>query len=181
MRGRFFTGSAAVVGVLLVLTGCGALGGGHRSSGGPAPDPAHVIDGMRADVRAAVQAAMPKRTLAEPTYNRQNCASSKWRDTSGSSKIVRSETVGIDGDETDTRPVDEIIGVMVTTLQGRGWKVVHPDKYGAGDPTRDLAKPGVAGYVRLAGSRVNLGRDKAFPTVNGTMFTDCLPNPGAGK
>ncbi len=179
MRGRFFTGAAAVVGVLLVLTGCGALGrgGGHKGNSGPAPKPLEVLDAMRGDVQAAVRSAMPGKRLVQPDHDSQNCAYSKWSDTSGSGRIVRSETVAIDGDDSDARPVDEIITVMVTTLRERGWRIVDPGKYGADDPTRELAKPGIAGSVRLAGSRIGTGRGKSYPTVNGAMFSDCLPDP----
>ena len=55
-RSRFFTGTVAVVGVLMILTGCGSAGGsGHKANSGPAPKPLEVIDRMRADVQAAVR------------------------------------------------------------------------------------------------------------------------------
>lgn len=178
MRRRFFTGAAAVVGVLLLLTGCGALGrGGHKANSGPAPKPLDVLDAMRADVQAAVRSAMPGKHLVQPSYDRQNCAYSKWSDTSGSGRIVRSEMVAIDGDDSDARPVDAIIAVMVKTLRERGWRIVDPGRYGADDPTRELAKSGIAGSVRLAGSRIGTERARSYPTVNGTMFSDCLPDP----
>lgn len=178
MRGRFFTGTVAMVGVLLILTGCGAGGhSGQKGNPGPAPKPLEVMDQMRADVQAAVQAVMPGEKLREPSYDSQNCAYSKWRDTSGSSKIVTIEVVAVDGPVSDARSVKEMVGVMVSTLQGRGWKIVNPDKYGASDPTKEMAKPGIAGSVRLAGGRTDVGKGESVPTVNGTMFSDCLPNP----
>jgi hypothetical protein len=180
MRGRFFTGTAAVVGVLLILTGCGAVGrGGHKGNAGPAPKPLEVMDRMRTDVRAAVQAVMPQEKLREPTYDSQNCSYSKWSDTSGSSKIVTIEVIAVDGAVSESRSVAEMVGVMVSALQGRGWKIVNPDKYGASDPTKEMAKPGIAGSVRLAGGRTDVGKGESVPTVNGTMFSDCLPNPDA--
>jgi hypothetical protein len=135
-----------------------------------------VIDQMRPDVTAAVRAAMPGQTLAEPSYDKENCKTSYWTDTSGSGKIVESEMAGVDGDASDRRPVTEIIAVMIRTLESRGWKL-NEGKYAPTETTKEMAKPGVRGVVRLAGTRIDLGKGKSFPTVNGTMFSDCLPNP----
>jgi hypothetical protein len=177
MRGRFFTGTVAMVGVLLILTGCGANGGsGQKGNAGPAPKPLEVMDQMRADVQAAVKFAMPGRELNEPSYDTQNCASSKWRVTPGSSKVVASETVGAIGGVSDKRSADEIVGQVVKALESRGWKI-HDGVFASGDPSKEMTKSGVYGKVQIAAGRHKSSSSETFPTLNATMFSDCLPNP----
>jgi hypothetical protein len=177
MRGRFFTGTVVLVGVLLVLTGCSAVGrGGHKGNSGPAPKPLEVMDQMRADVQAAVKLAMPGRDLNEPSYDRQNCASSKWRDTPGSSKVVESETVGAIGEASDKRSADDIVGKVVQALESRGWKI-HDGVFAPDDSSKEMTKAGVYGKVQIASGRYKSSSSTTFPTLNATMLSDCLPNP----
>ncbi|WP_433892033.1 hypothetical protein [Streptomyces sp. CA-111067] len=168
----------ALVGVMVLLGGCGVIGGsgGHKGASGPAPKPLEVIDQMRPDVTAAVRAAMPGRELLEPSYDRENCKASRWADTASSGKIIEIEIAGADGGASDRRSVAEIIAVMAKTLESRGWKL-NADRYPPTETTKELTKPDIHGVVHLDGSRIDLGKGRSFPTVNGTMLSDCLPNP----
>lgn len=170
--------TVTVVGVLLLVTGCGAFGrgGGSKGPSGPAPKPAEVIDAMRADVVAAVRAAMPGRDLNEPSYDHFNCKSSKWSDTSGSSKVVQSESVGAVGAVSDTRSADELVGALVKALTSRGW-TASDAKSAADAPGKKMAKHGIAGTVQLGASRFTLSSGKTVPMLNAVMSSDCLPNP----
>ncbi|MEV6005305.1 hypothetical protein AB0M29_00705 [Streptomyces sp. NPDC051976] len=169
--------TVTVAGALLLVTGCGVLHhGGDKAPPGPAPKPAEVIDAMRADVVAAVRAAMPGQELSEPSYDHFGCKSSMWRDTSGSSKVVQSESAGAVGTVTDKRSADELIEAMVKSLTSRGW-TASDGASAAARPGKKMAKHGIAGTVQLGASRFTLSSGKTVPMLNAVMSSDCLPNP----
>lgn len=175
--------TVTVVGVLLLVTGCGAFGrggGSGKGPSGPAPKPAEVIDAMRADVVAAVREAMPGRELNEPSYDHFNCKSSLWSDTSGAGKIVQSESAGAVGAVSDKRSADELIGVLVKALTSRGW-AASDAKSAADAPGKKMAKHGIAGTVQLGASRFALSSGKTVPMLNVVMYSDCLPNPDSAS
>jgi hypothetical protein len=176
--------AVAMAGVLLlVVTGCGALGrGGHKGPSASAPKPAEVLDAMREDVTAAVRAALPGGVLSAPGYGGFNCKSSKWKDTPGAGEVVKSESYSATGrqQDKDERSADELVGAMVQALTARGW-AVRAGKFAAGDSAKEMAKPGVAGSVQLSASRFTVTSGRTVPVVNAAAYSDCLPDPDAAE
>lgn len=174
--------TVVLAGVLvLVVTGCGALGrGGHKGSSSSAPKPADVIDAMRDDVVEAVKEAMPGSPLDEPHYGRENCKYSKWKDTDGSGMVVGSESAGATGPTSDKRSESELVDAVVKSLTARGW-TVRQGKFAASDPRKEMAKQGIAGSAQLGASRFTLKSGQTVPIVNVVMYSDCLPDPDRSK